>query len=319
MAVTAEQPQAILDAAVGRIEATTAPPGSGRGGGRQVLAKYMRCETFSGGDWGSWAFSFKRGVRAQNQEVFKALQNAETMEDVISEEVDVPVEQEARSGELYDVLCQFCAGEALGIVRSTTDMQGFAAWQKLHRKYNPKTMARGVRMLGRAVNPTQVKELNDIEVRVNAWEDELRTLQLQYGEALSPFMKIAVFTNMMPTTIQDYIYGHVEKDVPYEELRDKVQAMVGNKIATTMGPAPMDVGAVAWQPTAGEASADDGGEWGVDAVWPSTQCHQCWGYGHLARDCPTKGPGKGGKGAAHHSGNIYPAGGARKRAATRAP
>jgi len=89
----------------------------------------------------------------------------------------------------------------------------------------------------------------------------------------------------------------VEKDVAYEELRDKVQAMVGNKIATTMGPAPMDVGEVNWQPAAGEAAGEDGGEWGVDAVWPSTQCHQCGGYGHLARDCPTKGPGKGGKGA----------------------
>ena len=56
-------------------------------------------------------------------------------------------------------------------------------------------------MLGRAVSPPQVRELSGIEVRVNAWEDELWTLQLQYGEALSAFMKIAVITNMMPTTI----------------------------------------------------------------------------------------------------------------------
>ena len=63
------------------------------------------------------------------------MQKNESMQDLVSEEVDVPVEQEAWSGELYDVLCQFCTGEALGIVRATTDMQGFAAWQKLHRKY----------------------------------------------------------------------------------------------------------------------------------------------------------------------------------------
>ena len=99
---------------------------------------------FSGNDWSGWAFSFKRGIRAQNHEVFKAMQNMENLEDTVSEECDVPVEQEARSGELYDLLCQFCTGEALGIVRSAADMQGFAAWQKLRRKYNPKTMARGV-------------------------------------------------------------------------------------------------------------------------------------------------------------------------------
>ena len=137
--LTMEQFQAMLEAVVNRIGvavASPAPEGKGR-----ALAKHMRCESFSGSDWSGWAFSFKSGIRAQNQAVFKAMQSVEALEDPVSEECDVPVEQEARSGELYDLLCQFCTGEALGIVRSTVDMQGFAAWQKLHRKYNPKTMA----------------------------------------------------------------------------------------------------------------------------------------------------------------------------------
>ena len=109
---------------------------------------------------------------------------------------------------------------------------------------------------------------------------------------------------MMPMVIQDYIYGHVEKDVPYEELRDKAQAMVGNKLATAMGPSPMDIGEVNWQPA--EANTEEG-DYSVDAVWPGAQCHNCGGYGHFARDCPPKGLGKGGnkgfvKGGAKGSG-----------------
>ena len=36
-------------------------------------------------------------------------------------------------------------------------MDGFAAWQKLFRKYNPRTMARGLRMLTEAINPPKAK------------------------------------------------------------------------------------------------------------------------------------------------------------------
>ena len=34
----------------------------------------------------------------------------------------------------------------------------------------------------------------------------------------------------------------------------------------------------------------------IAAVWPTTQCYNCKGYGHMARNCPNKGGGKGGKG-----------------------
>ena len=34
-------------------------------------------------------------------------------------------------------------------------------------------------------------------------------------------------------------------------------------------------------------------EW-VDAVYPTTRCYFCQGYGHMARECPAKSKGKGG-------------------------
>ena len=90
--------------------------------------------------------------------------------------------------------------------------------------------------------------------------------------ANSGFIGIGTETSMAA------VAGHVEKDVQYGELKDKIQAMVSNKIAINMGPVPMDVGEV----------VEETG-WKVDAVWPTSRCYKCGGYGHFARDCATKG------------------------------
>ena len=295
-AITAEQLQMLIDALLARTETASPPPGLRTRGGGHIVAKNMRCEEFSGGSWGDWAFAFKRGVRAQNPEAYRLMQLAEAAESEVDEVNELAAEMEVHSGELYDVLCQFCRGEALGIVKAAIDMHGFEAWQKLHMKYNPRTMARGVRMLGEVVSPAKVRELQDIQVAVNRWEEKVRILESQFGETLSNNMRMAIFTNMMPVQIQDHIYTTVGKGSKYEEVRDKVQAVVSNKIAINMGPAPMDVGLIGRGDDDQNYYEDD--EWNVDGISPNTNCYRCGGYGHLAKDCATaKGGGKGnGKG-----------------------
>ena len=42
------------------------------------------------------------------------------------------------SGELYDIICQACSGDALSIIRTVEDFKGFTAWHKLRKKFNPR-------------------------------------------------------------------------------------------------------------------------------------------------------------------------------------
>ena len=155
-------------------------------------------------------------------------------------------------------------------------------------------MARGLRMLSEAVNPPRAKNLAEVETLVTKWEEKIKRLELQYKEKVSDGMKMAIFTNTMPAAIQDYIYTHADKETQYVQLREKVRAMIGNKMSMNSGPTPMDIGVL------GRGEYDDhyhgdeycSEDYEVDGINDDT-CRRCGGYGHYARECPTKGKGKG--------------------------
>ena len=56
--------------------------------------------------------------------------------------------------------------------------------------------------------------------------------------------KISLFINMAPTATMDYIYGVLEHKMDYSVLKDKVMSWIANKVTTSSGPAPMDMGLV---------------------------------------------------------------------------
>ena len=161
----------LMQTSMGTTTKTDKPDG-------KIIGKHFRSDVFSGepAKWDDWSFAFKRGVRSQSPETFKEMTNWEASMDDLVEEIDLKDVMEKRSAELYDVLCQYCTGEALMIVRSVDDMRGICAWTKLFRKYNPKTMARGLRVFVEAVNPPKAKGLHDIELAVAKWEEKSKKL-----------------------------------------------------------------------------------------------------------------------------------------------
>ena len=155
-----------------------------------------------------------------------------------------------------------------------------------------KTMARGVRLLAEITSPGRVMELRDIETRTIAWEENMTRSESFYKEKVSEGMRLAIFTNMMLFAIQEIIYTSVADGMTYRNVRDKVRAIVSNKMSMNMGPSPMEIGWLQQQTQEEEAKQPEGDWWNVDAVGAHTQCFKCKGYGRMSRECP-KGKGKG--------------------------
>ena len=88
-----------------------------------------------------------------------------------TEEIDV----NQASSELYDILCTVVnnGSEAMSVIRAVEDYQGLKAWQRLHLKYNPRTMARAIKLLGEVANPTPAKNVGEVEATLNKWESKM--------------------------------------------------------------------------------------------------------------------------------------------------
>ena len=322
-ALQTQQSQGAMPSAPG-LGTGGAPPGSRR----LIDVKHLKVPFFDGEarKFDDWAFALKRTIRSISRPAFALLTQVENESGDIDEglmDVDVQVDLHAYSAELYDILCQACTGEALSLVRSVDDMLGLTAWNKLYRKYNPRTMARAIRLVGAATNPPKIKDLKDAETELDKWEDIIKVLKKDFGEEFSDTVKVGIITSIMPQSIQELVYTSVGTSVKYETIVQRVRAVVSNKVAMMTGPAPMDIGwvdsrrrrmgAMQWD----EEDVGFGGhvdqqieEEDISAVSLATQCHGCGGWGHLRRECPTsKGKGKGfdkGKGKGNYDQNSTP-------------
>ena len=101
-----------------------------------------------------------------------------TEAEVAADDIDEDVLEQnlvQHSVELYSLLCQLLEGEALTILRSVGAPHGLRAWQLLYRKYNPRTMAKSIRMLCEVASPPKVTHLKDFEGHLMNWRRSPRS------------------------------------------------------------------------------------------------------------------------------------------------
>jgi len=281
-----------------------------RGNGRLLDTRSQRIPQFAGGSgFDDWAFAFKRFIKANDSTAYQMMVKVETHEGAQVDWDDLELEFPGKdvkkySAELFDLMCQAVTEEPLQVVRSVEDMEGMEAWRKVFRKYSPKTMARAVRLVGQVTNPPKVVVLGKAESELDRWEELVRTLKKDFNEEFSDTVKVGIVTAMMPASVQELVYQSIGAKVKYDDVIQKIRAVISNKVAMMegSGPAPMDVGEVWYQ---GGPEDEEPTEEEVGAVSANTQCHGCGGWGHLMRECPTVLNAKGTKGKGKGKGQYY--------------
>ena len=198
-----------------------------------------------GRDYEYWSFAFKRAMRSASRTTYEILATVEKAGLEIGDEelAELFAEEDVQghSAIIYDVLCQYVGGEALQLVRTVDDMEGFRAWSKLYRKYAPKTMARAIRMVGQVTNPPKVKELRDVERELMKWEEKTKALTKEFGETFNDTVKVGIVVSIMPQAVQELVYQSIGDKLDHDEVTAKIRSVVSNKVAMMEGPTPMDV------------------------------------------------------------------------------
>ena len=136
--------------------------------------------------------------------------------------------------------------------------------------------------------------MSKAEAEFGKWEEHVTVPKRDFKENFSDTVKVHVVTFMIPISVQEMIYKSICKNVNYDDVVQKVRAVISNKVAMMggTGPVPMEIGGVG-------NGIDDGEE--VGAVSANTWCYGCGGWGYVSSNCPTvsqvaKGKGKAGKG-----------------------
>ena len=304
---TPEQFQQLMAVITGQFQG--AQTAVDRGHRRPLASKgFNRLDKFMGGEekWKEWSFDFKIAVKAQSVKVERAMRMTEragemTMDELRVADVDGETRGEYRDieesgGDLYQQLVMLTDGEAKMIVKSVVESDGYKAWGRLHAKYNKRTLARLMRVHKECMYPEQVRDISKLTAAILSWEEKWRLMMAEYPSdvKIPPLWRMAAFLEMCPNEVKEQVYLRVDEiGEDYETLKAKVVGWIANKVEQERcGPVAMDVGRVDEKPKQDDENEEFEGYDEVDAIG-NLKCHQCGGWGHMRRDCHSKGKGKG--------------------------
>lgn len=274
---------------------------------------FRRCDKLSGSNWKEFSFQFRTAAGSANPKIRKVLEmipkiGKDNDWDLFFNDMDDWTDDEALKGgqEVYATLAALVTGDAMTVVRSVTNGNGWEAWSRLHSRFDPRTPAKALMMMMAVLQTRKAKDSRELPNMVQDWEVKVKNLEVEHSIILDPKIKIALMTSFLPSDLQDLVFQWSDAKTSFEELRDKVMSLAVNRAAMAK-PTAMEVDRVQAEECYEEYGWDYGEEDGwyegedVGISYVGEKCHRCGGTGHYARECGTpplkgKGKGEGGKG-----------------------
>ena len=170
------------------------------------------------------------------------------------------VENIERVGEqLYRVLCHLCIGESEDLVVGAGN--GYEAYRKLCRRWDPATSGRKRNLLRAILNPERCKSWAAVRPAIEQLEDLVRRYESRKSasgvrELLSDDIKSASLEMLVPTDLEKHLILNKNRLTTYELMKQEIELVVESSLgskgsisrpgtsSSSSGPQPMDVDSI---------------------------------------------------------------------------
>ena len=207
------------------------------------------------------------------------------------------------SKNVYYILAQKTDDEPLVLVKNVTEGNGAAAWQKLVKRYDGKSMGKQVHLLRKAVNPGRTKKLSGLLSAINDWEHVVLRLSQEYDVNIEKELKIGILLELLPVDVTEIMVQRIEKEDDYKTVKEKVMRYVEQR-EEFGGIFPMDCSHIddvdqSHMDGNNHNNLNHGTDEEINWIGKGTkggkggkgftgQCHTCGEFGHKASQCPQK-------------------------------
>ena len=200
--------------------------------------------------------------------------------------------------QIWRALKNLTDGEARKVVTSVRSENGFRAWQKLHMRFGPSLSSKQGLVLmelgGMVAKPA--KSPAETRALITEMEQKIKLVEEITGEDVSDNHAKSVLVGILDPTTRQHTAMHHGSKTTCDQLKRVVLEFVNN--VSRKDDSAMQVGRISVEEEnhpETHHNEEDYAETYLGAVEAWTQCYKCQGYGHMAKDCASKGKGKGGE------------------------